>query len=299
MSTREEFPLRVLVFGASLREGSVNERLASLAAAVVEQKGGTVDRATMAEFACPSYDGDVEAAEGIPPGAQELHRRLNAADAFMISSPEYNTSMPGVLKNVIDWVSRFRPQPWTRKHGWMLSQITNPGNPGAHYRTTGPEIWEDTAGEVDVLVAGVGTGGTITGTGHYLREQKPRIRVVAVEPAESPLLARGEPGPHQQVGLSGGFVADVMDTSVYDEIVHVTNEEAFETTRRLAREEAIFVGISSGSAAVAALRVAAREESRGKLIVAMLPDAGDRYLSNPVFAEMPEPDFSDVLDALE
>lgn len=184
------------------------------------------------------------------------------------------------------------------RRGWMLSQITNPGNPNAHYRTTGPEIWEDTTGEIDVLVAGVGTGGTITGTGHYLREQKPGIRIVAVEPAESPLLTRGEPGPHQQVGLSGGFITDVMDTGVYDEIVHVTNEEAFENTRRLAREEAIFVGISSGSAAAAALRVAAREENRGKLIVAILPDAGDRYLSNPVFAEMPEPDFSDVLDAL-
>jgi chromate reductase len=121
MSTHEKFPLRILVFGASLREGSMNDRLASLAAAVVEQKGGTIDRATMAEFDCPSYDGDVEAAEGIPPGAQELHRHLKAADAFIISSPEYNASMPGVLKNVIDWVSRFRPQPWTRKHGLLMS----------------------------------------------------------------------------------------------------------------------------------------------------------------------------------
>ena len=185
------------------------------------------------------------------------------------------------------------------ERGWMLSQITNPGNPKAHYRTTGPEIWEDTAGGVDVLVCGVGTGGTITGTGHYLRERNPAVRIVAVEPAESPLLARGEPGPHHQVGLSGGFVTEIMDTNVYDEVVHVSDEDAFATTRRLAREEAIFAGISSGSAACAALRVAAREESGGKLIVAILPDAGDRYLSNPVYAAMPEPDFSDLADALE
>jgi chromate reductase len=120
MSAREEFPLRIVVFGASLREGSLNDRLASLAAVVVEQKGGTVDRTTMAEFDCPSYDEDVEEVERIPPGARELQRRLKAADAFMISSPEYN-AMPGVLKNVIDWVSRFRPQPWTRKHGLQRS----------------------------------------------------------------------------------------------------------------------------------------------------------------------------------
>jgi cysteine synthase A len=185
------------------------------------------------------------------------------------------------------------------ERGWMLSQVTNPGNPGAHYRTTGPEIWEDTRGEVDVLVAGVGTGGTITGTGRFLRERKPEIRIVAVEPAESPLLARGEPGPHPQIGLSGGFVTEVMDTSIYDEIVHVDSEEAFTTTRRLAREEAIFAGISSGSAVCAALRVAAREESRRKLVVAILPDSGDRYLTNPVYAGMPDPDFRDVADALE
>jgi cysteine synthase A len=185
------------------------------------------------------------------------------------------------------------------ERGWMLSQVSNPGNPGAHYRTTGPEIWEDTAGKVDVLVCGVGTGGTITGTGHYLRERKPGVRIVAVEPAESPLLAEGRPGPHLQTGLSGGFITEIMDVSIFDEIVHVANEEAIATTRRLAREEAVFVGVSAGSAAWAALQVAAREQSRGKLIVAILPDAGDRYLSNPVYAEMPDPDFSDVADALE
>jgi cysteine synthase A len=201
------------------------------------------------------------------------------------------------VRGAVEAAERIRERLGER--GWMLSQVTNPGNPGAHHHSTGPEIWEDSGGQVDVLVCGVGTGGTITGTGHYLRGQKPGIRIVAVEPAESPLLAEGAPGPHLQIGLSGGFVADVMDTAIYDEIVHVTNEEAFATTRRLAREEAVFAGISSGSAACAALRVAARGESRDKLIVAILPDSGDRYLTNPVYTDMPEPDFSDVADALE
>jgi cysteine synthase A len=201
------------------------------------------------------------------------------------------------VRGAVEAVERIRER--LGEGGWMLSQVTNPGNPAAHYRTTGPEIWEDTRGEIDVLIAGVGTGGTITGTGRFLKERKPAVHIVAVEPAESPLLAEGKPGPHQQIGLSGGFITDVMDTNVYDEIFHVTNEEAFATTRRLAREEAIFAGISSGPAAWAALQVAAREESRGKLIVVILPDAGDRYLSNPVYAEMPEPDFADVAGALE
>lgn len=185
------------------------------------------------------------------------------------------------------------------ERGWMLTQVSNPGNPDAHYRTSGPEIWADTSGEIDVLVAGVGTGGTITGTGRFLKERKPEIHIVAVEPAESPLLAEGMPGPHLQVGLSGGFIADVTDTGIYDEIVHVTNDDAFATTRRLVREEAIFAGISSGSVTCAALRLARREESRDRLIVAILPDAGDRYLSNHVYAGMSEPDFADVTDALE
>lgn len=141
----------------------------------------------------------------------------------------------------------------------------------------------------------MGTGGTVTGIGHNLRERNSAIRIVAVEPADSPLLARGEPGSHLQVGLSGGFITDVMDVDVHDEIVHVTDEDAFATTRRLVREEAIFAGVSSGSATLAALHLAGREQNRNKLIVAILPDAGDRYLSCPVYANMPEADFSPSL----
>jgi cysteine synthase A len=182
---------------------------------------------------------------------------------------------------------------------WMPDQTRNQMNPRAHYLTTGPEIWSDTAGGVDVLVAAIGTGGTITGAGRYLRERKPAIHVVGVEPAESPLLSEGRSGRHSQVGLDGAFVAEVLDTGIYDEIVQTTDQQAFETTRRLAREEAILAGISSGSATWAALQVAAREEYRGKLVIALLPDSGLRYLSNPVYAEVPEPDFSPFDEALQ
>lgn len=172
---------------------------------------------------------------------------------------------------------------------WIPQQFANKANPGIHYRTTGPEIWEDSQGRVDVFVSGIGTGGTITGAGRYLREQKKDIRIVAVEPAESPVLSGGEPSPHKQQGIGAGFIPDVLDTNVYDEVVRVTNEDAFATTRRLAREEAIFAGISSGSITWAALQVAARPENAGKLIVSIICDFGERYLSNPVYAEMPEP----------
>lgn len=172
---------------------------------------------------------------------------------------------------------------------WIPQQFANKANPEIHYRTTGPEIWEDSRGSVDVFVSGIGTGGTITGAGRYLREQKKDIRIVAVEPAESPVLSGGEPSPHKQQGIGAGFIPDVLDTKVYDEVVRVTNEDAFATTRRLAREEAIFAGISSGSITWAALQIAARPENAGKLIVSVICDFGERYLSNPVYAEMPEP----------
>lgn len=176
---------------------------------------------------------------------------------------------------------------------WMPAQFDNPANPEIHYRTTGPEIWTDTGGAVDVFVAGVGTGGTITGAGRYLREKKPDLYIVAVEPAESPLLSGGAPGPHKQQGIGANFIPGVLDTGIYDEVIPVTNEDAIETTRRLAREEAIFAGISSGSITWAALRVAARPENEGKLVVSMVADFGERYLSNPVYAELaaPEPEW--------
>jgi cysteine synthase A len=184
------------------------------------------------------------------------------------------------------------------ERGWMPRQFENPANPDMHYRTTGPEIWADTAGAVDIFVAGVGTGGTITGAGRYLRKQKPQIRIAAVEPAESAVLSGGEPGPHKQQGIGGGFVPGNLDTSIYDEVIRVRNEDAIATARRLAREEAIFAGISSGSITWAALQVASRPENDGKLIVSVICDFGERYLSNPVYSELPDPDFSDLESSL-
>jgi cysteine synthase len=181
---------------------------------------------------------------------------------------------------------------------WMPRQFDNPANPAIHYRTTGPEIWEDTAGAVDIFVSGVGTGGTITGVGRYLRERKPGIRIVAVEPAESPVLSGGQPSPHKQQGIGAGFIPSLLDTSVYHEVVQVTNDDAIATTRRLAREEAIFAGISSGSITWAALQVASRRENEGKLVVSVICDFGERYLSHPVYTELPDPDISDLQDAL-
>jgi cysteine synthase A len=182
---------------------------------------------------------------------------------------------------------------------WMPRQFDNPANPDIHYRTTGPEIWTDSGGAVDIFVSGVGTGGTITGAGRYLREKKPGIRIAAVEPAESPVLSGGAPSPHKQQGIGPGFVPSILDTKIYDEVIRVSNDDAIATTRRLAREEAIFAGISSGSITWAALQVAGRPESAGKLIVSVVCDFGERYLSNPVYTELPDPDFSDIEDAVE
>jgi len=181
---------------------------------------------------------------------------------------------------------------------WMPRQFDNPANPAIHYRTTGPEIWADTGGAVDIFVSGIGTGGTITGAGRFLREKKPNIRIVAVEPAESPVLSGGQPSLHRQQGIGAGFVPNILDTKIYDEVIRVTNEDAIDTARRLAREEGIFAGISSGSITWAALQVAGRPENAGKLIVSIVCDFGERYLSNPVFAELPDPDMSDIEEAL-
>ena len=167
----------------------------------------------------------------------------------------------------------------------IAGQFDNPSNPAAHYETTGPEIWRDTDGKVDIFVAGVGTGGTITGTGKYLKEQNPAVQVVAVEPADSPLLSGGKAGPHGIQGIGANFVPAVLDTAVYDEIMTVTTEAAYEAGRLMGRREGILVGISSGAALWAALQLAKRPENEGKTVVVLLPDTGDRYLSTAMFAE--------------
>ena len=169
--------------------------------------------------------------------------------------------------------------------GFIPSQFTNGANPAAHFASTGPEIWEDTDGKVDIFVAGVGTGGTISGVGKYLKSKNPDIKVVAVEPAGSPVLSKGEAGPHKIQGIGAGFVPETLDTKIYDEIITIENEDAFETGRTLARKEGLLVGISAGAAVFAATQLAKRPENKGKNIVVLLPDTGDRYLSTPMFSE--------------
>ena len=170
-------------------------------------------------------------------------------------------------------------------NSFVAGQFVNPANPKAHYQTTGPEIWEDTDGQVDVFVAGVGTGGTVTGVGTYLKEQNPNVKVVAVEPASSPVLSQGKSGAHKIQGIGAGFVPDVLNTKIYDEVIPVENDDAFATGKKVGHSEGVLVGISSGAAVWAGIQLAKRPENKGKTIVVLLPDTGDRYLSTPLFAD--------------
>ena len=215
----------------------------------------------------------------VMPDSMSMERRLlmTAYGAELVLT-EGAKGMTGAIEKA-DELAREIP------NSMIAGQFDNPANPAAHYRTTGPEIWQDTDGRVDVFVAGVGTGGTITGTGRYLKEQDPAVKVVAVEPADSPLLGGGTAGPHGLQGIGANFVPPVLDTGIYDEIIPVTTQQAYETGRLLGRREGVLVGISSGAALWAALELAKRPENTGKNIVVLLPDTGDRYLSTAMFAE--------------
>jgi cysteine synthase A len=226
------------------------------------------------------------------PDTMTLERRnlMKALGATLVLTPG-DKGMKGAIQRAEEIAGRLGDR------AWVPGQFHNPANPGVHYRTTGPEIWEDTGGQVDVFISGVGTGGTVTGAGRYLKERKPDLHVIAVEPTESPVLSGGEPGGHKQQGIGAGFIPEVLDTEIYDEVVQVSNEDAFDTALRLAREEAIFAGISSGSITWVALQVAARPESEGKLIVSIVCDFGERYLSNPLYADASEPGVPDDVRA--
>lgn len=215
----------------------------------------------------------------VMPDTMSVERRqlMQAYGAELVLSPGAK-GMQGAIDKASELASQI-------PHSFIPGQFVNPANPAAHEATTGPEIWADTDGTVDIFVAGVGTGGTITGVGRYLKKQKPAVQVVAVEPAASPFLSQGVAGPHKIQGIGAGFAPEILDTGIYDEILPVTNEDAFAQGREIGRTEGVLVGISSGAALWAAIQVAQRPENKGKTIVVLLPDTGDRYLSTPMFAD--------------